>query len=305
MRRPLPRVCFVVAAALAGCTGHLAGDLDAPSDAAPIDTAVPVDATAPAPLDAAAPARDLPPVPVDRGGAPVDVGRPTPVDVPAPRDLGAPIVDTGPRPRDVVAPPVDVGTPAACAGGPLAAPRADCRLAVLPSTGDPAQDCVDRINQFRRECQCLPPLLRWTDGEACAVRDATIDQQTMTAHNGFAMRVCATGSAQNECPENRTETPVFPPVPFAVGRPWDNAAARALDVLRAVDEGTPAGDLGRALALDVLRVAAPDSAPWSRAVAVLEGGPLRMRHAVELAGLVVEAAEGVGDVGAPPEPMTG
>jgi hypothetical protein len=71
---------------------------------------------------------------------------------------------------------------------------------VLPSTGDPAQDCVDRINQFRRECQCLPPLQRWADGEACATRDAMIDQQTMTAHNGFAMRVCATGSAQNECP---------------------------------------------------------------------------------------------------------
>ena len=64
----------------------------------------------------------------------------------------------------------------------------------------------------------------------------------------------------------------------------------AVELLRAVDEGTPAGDLARALALDVLRVAPADSPPWHRAVAVLEGGPLRMRHAVELAGLVMEAA---------------
>ena len=49
-------------------------------------------------------------------------------------------------------------------------------------------------------------------------------------------------------------------------------------------------DDGR-LALDVLRSAPADSAPWARAVAVLEGGPLRMRHAVELAGLVVDATE--------------
>jgi hypothetical protein len=193
MRLQLPRSCFALAA-LVGCTGYLAGDLDAPPDAPPLD------ATLPAPMDVPALARDVPAPPVDRGVAPVDVGRPPTVDVPAPRDAGTPTVDTGPRPRDVGTPPVDVGTPAACAGGPLAAPRANCRLAVLPSTGDPAQDCVDRINQFRRECQCLPALQRWTDGEACATRDAMIDQQTMTAHNGFSMRVCATGSAQNECP---------------------------------------------------------------------------------------------------------
>ncbi len=99
---------------------------------------------------------------------------------------------------------------------------------------------------------------------------------------------------QNECPENRTETPVSPLFPLVVGRRWDGVRGRALDLLRAVDEGAPAGELARALALDVLRVAAPDSAEWSRAVAVLEGGPLRMRHAVELAGLVFDAAEGVG-----------
>lgn len=43
------------------------------------------------------------------------------------------------------------------------------------------------------------------------------------------------------------------------------------------------------------RVWVGGSAPWSRAVAVVEGGPLRMRHAVELAGLVMEAAEVTGE----------
>lgn len=87
----------------------------------------------------------------------------------------------------------------------------------------------------------------------------------------------------------------------AVGQAWDNGGlrARSEELLRAVDEGTPAGELARALALDVLRSAAPDSAPWSRAVAILEGGPLRMRHAVELAGLVMEA------MALPGEAMTG
>jgi hypothetical protein len=62
-------------------------------------------------------------------------------------------------------------------------------------------------------------------------------------------------------------------------------------LLRAVDTGEPAGELARTLALDVLRAAAPDSAPWLRAVAVLEGGVLRMRHAVELAGDVLLAMD--------------
>lgn len=44
-----------------------------------------------------------------------------------------------------------------------------------------------------------------------------------------------------------------------------------------------------------VRVWVGGSAPWSRAVAVVEGGPLRMRHAVELAGLVMEAAEVTGE----------
>lgn len=61
--------------------------------------------------------------------------------------------------------------------------------------------------------------------------------------------------------------------------------------LRAVDEGHPAGPLARTLSVEVLRSMAADSAPWVLAVEVLEGGPLRMRRAVELAGQVFEAAE--------------
>lgn len=98
-------------------------------------------------------------------------------------------------------------------------------------------------------------------------------------------------------PRVRDETLENTVFPSSVGQAWDSGAlrARAMELLRAVDDGSPAGELARALALDVLRSAAPDSAPWSRAVAILEGGPLRMRHAVELAGLVMEAAEVTGE----------
>lgn len=83
---------------------------------------------------------------------------------------------------------------------------------------------------------------------------------------------------------------------LAVGQAWSTDALPgelALGVLRAVDEGAPAGAMARQLALDVLRVAPADGALWQRAVAVIEGGALRMRHAVELAGMVVDAVEGV------------
>ena len=63
----------------------------------------------------------------------------------------------------------------------------------------------------------------------------------------------------------------------------------ALELLTAVDEGRPAGGIARELAVEVLRAMAPDSAPWRKAVEVLEGGPLRMRRAVDLAGLVLDA----------------
>ncbi len=58
--------------------------------------------------------------------------------------------------------------PGECGDGPLSAPIVPCQPTPVPDTGDPYADCVARINQFRADCQCLPPLERWTDGESCA-----------------------------------------------------------------------------------------------------------------------------------------
>lgn len=88
-----------------------------------------------------------------------------------------------------------------CADGPLSAPLADCTPEVLPATGDDGEDCVQRINQLRAECQCLPPLERWVEGEACAEEHARYDAQHDEAHKGFRDGVCEHGGwAQNECP---------------------------------------------------------------------------------------------------------
>lgn len=87
-----------------------------------------------------------------------------------------------------------------CDEGPLDAPIANCRPAPLPSTGDPREDCVRRINQLRWECQCLPPLQRWTEGESCADQHAEYDS-TRSPHAGFSGGICSPGGwAQNECP---------------------------------------------------------------------------------------------------------
>lgn len=91
-------------------------------------------------------------------------------------------------------------TATACSQGPLQAPLPNCAPEPLASSGDPAQDCVDRVNQLRWECQCLPPLQRWTEGEACANEHAEYDS-TRTAHAGFIDEICEPrGRAQNECP---------------------------------------------------------------------------------------------------------
>jgi hypothetical protein len=76
------------------------------------------------------------------------------------------------------------------------------------STGDAAQDCVNRINQFRAEYACLPPLERWTEGEACANQMAEYDGGEDSAHAGFQDDICEGGSAQNECPGWRSEEQV-------------------------------------------------------------------------------------------------
>ena len=84
-----------------------------------------------------------------------------------------------------------------CANGPLAEPIPSCAPPVPASTGDFGQDCVDRINQFRWECQCLPPLARWTEAEDCTDQQSADDQAVNGAHANFG--ACAE-SAQNTCP---------------------------------------------------------------------------------------------------------
>jgi hypothetical protein len=92
------------------------------------------------------------------------------------------------------------GRPAHCVNGPLDGPIPNCRPAPPPSTGDDAADCVARINQLRAECQCLPPLGRWVEGEACADAHAEYDS-TRGPHAGFGAGICPNGGfGQNECP---------------------------------------------------------------------------------------------------------
>ena len=95
-------------------------------------------------------------------------------------------------------------------GGTSCTMNVRCTLSPPASTGDVRQDCVDRINQFRTQCACMPPLERWTAGEACADMMCQSDSMTGQAHGGFSMRICSpTGSAQNECPGYRSETQVI------------------------------------------------------------------------------------------------
>jgi hypothetical protein len=76
-----------------------------------------------------------------------------------------------------------------------------------PNTGDYHADCVARVNQFRA-CVCLPPLARWTAGEACAAEDAAYDP-SHSAHAGFIAKICSPeGYAQDECPAWPSETSV-------------------------------------------------------------------------------------------------
>ena len=87
-----------------------------------------------------------------------------------------------------------------CADGPLSEPIAGCTPGPVPDSGNFEADCVARINQFRWDCQCLPPLDRWTDGEPCADEHAEYDS-TNGVHAGFIEDICAPrGWAQNECP---------------------------------------------------------------------------------------------------------
>lgn len=107
--------------------------------------------------------------------------------------------DKGSTDSDAAVPGPDAAS-GECPSGPLSAPIPGCTPTPVPDTGDPYADCVARINQFRWDCQCLPPLARWTDGESCADEHAEYDS-THSAHAGINDGICTPGgSAQNECP---------------------------------------------------------------------------------------------------------
>jgi hypothetical protein len=116
-------------------------------------------------------------------------------------DAGAPGtampgVGTGePFPANTTSGMVDPGP---CSAGPLPEPIAGCAPEPLPSTDDPHEDCVRRINQLRAECQCLPMLERWGEVESCADQQAFDDESVATpsAHAG----ACGE-SAQLACPD--------------------------------------------------------------------------------------------------------
>jgi len=77
-------------------------------------------------------------------------------------------------------------------------------------SSDIHQDCVDRINQFRTQCACLPALERWTEGEACADQMAEYDAMQNVAHAGFTDGICDSGrGGQNECPGYSSNTQVI------------------------------------------------------------------------------------------------
>ena len=108
---------------------------------------------------------------------------------------------------------------ATCDDGPLDAPLPDCTPTPVPDSGDFYADCVARINQFRWECQCLPPLERWTEGEDCADQQAEYDYGVNEAHAGIQARICENGgNAQNECPGY---SPNFGIVDFCLQQMWD------------------------------------------------------------------------------------
>ena len=93
-----------------------------------------------------------------------------------------------------------------------------CKLQAPASSGDLHQDCVDRINQFRTQCACLPPLTRRMDGEACADQMAEYDAAKNTAHAGHADKICQPTGAQNSCPGYSSNNQV---ISLCLQQMWD------------------------------------------------------------------------------------
>lgn len=110
-----------------------------------------------------------------------------------------------------------------CGNASLARPRPGCSPVPPRSSGNVHEDCVARINQLRRECQCLPPLARWKAGESCANRQAKYDLRG-GIHAGFNEGVCKpSGRAQNECPAWPSTTEV---VEGCLQRMWDEGPGK-------------------------------------------------------------------------------
>ncbi|MGB5813393.1 MAG: hypothetical protein WBG86_22855 [Polyangiales bacterium] len=102
-----------------------------------------------------------------------------------------------------------LGPAGPCETGPLSAPIANCNPTPIQDTGDPHADCVARINQYRAECQCLPPLDRWVEGEACTDGNAEYDSVN-GFHASFDDQPCASGTrGQNECPDYGSDRDVI------------------------------------------------------------------------------------------------
>lgn len=155
------------------------------------------------------PARDMAPV-VQADMVVPSNNMPKPEDMSEPQDMSTtPDVPKPPDMQEDMEAPEDMGAPDVpppvqenpCDAGPLELPIPNCRPAPPPTTGDPAEDCVRRINQLRWECQCLPPLERWREGESCATEQAAYDADGNGPHAAFRARICSPGGrGQNECP---------------------------------------------------------------------------------------------------------
>lgn len=84
--------------------------------------------------------------------------------------------------------------PAGVAWGEACAQEYFGKFSYDPSA--PEQSCFELINQYRADMG-QPALARWTDGEACAVTEATNDATSNDAHGSFGD--CGE-MAQNTCP---------------------------------------------------------------------------------------------------------
>lgn len=114
-----------------------------------------------------------------------------------------------------------------CEDGPLELPIEGC-APEFEETSDFYADCVARINQLRWQCQCLPPLERWTEAESCADQQAQYDYEVMEAHAGISAKICEPGGgSQNECPGYGGG---FGIVDFCLQQMWDEGPGEDFQV---------------------------------------------------------------------------